>query len=167
MTSAFYSALSPPPLSMPPSIRMTPEQAKSLLAKQRAQKQPAHRTHRFAGLNRGLVRTRGEMNATERRYANELESRRLAGEIADWWFEPFSLRLTHPPEGQPARVTVDFMVLMPSGLVFLDDTKGSGLDNPASIVALKCAAELFPLWRFRIVKERTKKQGGGWEVREL
>lgn len=145
-------------------VRMTAAQAKSLLKKQQP-KEPAH--HRHTGLNRGLVRTRGEMNATERRYANELEERRRRGEISDWWFEPMSLRLTSPPEGQPARVTPDFMVLMPSGLVFIEDVKGSGPDNEASIVRMKCAAELFPLWRFRIVKQRTKKQGGGWEVREL
>lgn len=145
------------------SIRMTAAQAKKLLGKQ----QPAYRTHRFSGLNVGLRRQRGEMNGTETRYANELEAKRQAGEISDWWFEPMSLRLTHPPEGQPCTFSVDFMVLMNNGLVFMDEVKGSGIDNDASIVRLKCAAEMYPLWRFRLVKERTKKSGGGWEVREL
>lgn len=131
----------------------------------------ASRKHRFAGLNRGLRRKRGEMNDTEAAYAAELEQRRLAGEIADWWFEPFSIRLTHPPEGNPCRLTPDFMVLMNSGLVFIDDTKGSGPDNEASIVRMKCAAELFPLWRFRIVKHRKsadiKRDGRRWDITEL
>lgn len=144
-------------------LHMTAAEASKLLKK----KQPAPRTHRFAGLNVGLRRTRGEMNSTEAQYANELEAKRLAGEISDWWFEPMSLRLTHPPEGQPCTFSVDFMVLMNSGLVFMDEVKGSGIDNDASLVRLKCAAEMFPLWRFRKVKQRSKKAGGGWEVSEL
>lgn len=122
---------------------------------------------RFDGLNRGRIAKRGEMNATERKYAAELDAKKLTGEIVNYWFEPFSLRLTHPPEGQPARVTPDFLILMPSGILFIDDVKGSGVDNDASIVRMKCAAELYPLWRFRIVKQRTKKQGGGWDITEL
>lgn len=145
-------------------IHMTAAEAKALLGKQ----PPKQGSHRFSRLNVGLRRTRGEMNATETKYANELEARKQAGEIADWWFEPMSLRLSSPPEGQPCRVTVDFMVLMAAtGIVFMDDVKGTGVDNDASFVRMRFAAEQFPLWRFRIVKERTKKQGGGWEVREL
>jgi hypothetical protein len=123
------------------------------------------RAHRFTSLNKGLVRKRGEMNATESKYAHELEARRLVGEVADWWFEPFSLRLSAPPEGKGCSVSPDFMVLMPSGVVFVDDVKGSGPDNDASIVRMKFAAEMFPLWRFRIVKQ--KKAGGGWVITEL
>lgn len=122
---------------------------------------------RFAGLSRGRIAQRGEMNKTERRYADDLDARIAAGEITRYWFEPFSLRLSNPPGGQPARFTPDFLVLMPDGETFVDDVKGSGLDDNAAIVRAKCAAEMYPLWRFRIVKENRKKDGGGWTVKEL
>lgn len=130
------------------------------------------RGHRFAGLNRGLVRTRGEMNKTEAEYAADLALQVHAGTLADWWFEPFALRLTHPPEGEkPCLLTIDFMLLMPDGLVYIDDVKGSGPDNDASIVRIKCAAETFPLWKFRIVRKRAskdvKRDGVKWEIREV
>ena len=122
---------------------------------------------RFTGLSKGRVTARGEMNRTETQYANELQLRKLAGEIVDYWFEPFSLRLSSPPGGQPARYTPDFMVLMPDGLTLVEDVKGTGPDDLAAIVRIKSAAERFPLWKFRIVKQRTKKAGGGWDVREV
>ena len=62
---------------------------------------------------------------------------------------------------------VDFMVLMPDGLTLVEDVKGTGPDDLAAIVRIKSAAERFPLWKFRIVKQRTKKAGGGWDVREV
>lgn len=123
--------------------------------------------HRFSGLSKGRTGKRGEMNKTEAKYAAELELRKLAGEIVGYWFEPFSLRLSSPPEGQPARYTPDFMVLMPDGLTIIEDVKGSGLDDNAAIVRIKTAAEIFPLWRFRIVKQRRVKDGGGWELKEV
>jgi hypothetical protein len=123
--------------------------------------------HRFSGLSKGRVTARGEMNRTETKYANELQLRKLAGEIVDYWFEPFSLRLSSPPEGQPARYTPDFMVLMPDGLTVVDDVKGTGPDDLAAIVRIKTAAERFPLWKFRIVKQQTKKSGGGWVIKDV
>ena len=119
---------------------------------------------RFSGLSRGRIAKRGERNATESRYEETL----LADpEVERFWFEPFTLRLSHPPGGQPAKYTPDFLVLMKDGTTYVDDVKGSGLDDPASIVRLKCAGELFPLWIFRVAKERKKKDGGGFLVTEV
>lgn len=117
---------------------------------------------RFSALSRGRIAKRGEMNKTESEYASGLDSDKRAGEIIEYWFEPFSLRLSNPPEGQPARYTPDFLVLMPDGLTVVIDVKGSGLDDPASIVRIKCAAEQFPLWKFMIAKKQPKKNGGGF-----
>ena len=125
------------------------------------------RGSRFTHLSKGLVRTRGTMNKTEAKYADELRVRQMAGEIADFWFEPFSLRLSAPDKGQPARYTPDFMILMPDGTTLVDDVKSGGLDDNAAIVRIKCAAELFPLWIFRLVTPRRVKDGGGFEVREV
>lgn len=115
-------------------------------------------------LSLGLIRKRGEMNKTETEYADLLATDPA---VADFWFEPFSLRLSHPPEGQPATLTPDFLVLMKDGLTFVDDVKGTGKDDKASIVRMKCAAEQFTLWQFRICKKQTTSQGGGFKIHLL
>ena len=125
------------------------------------------RGNRFAGLSRGRVTERGAMNKTETRYARELDAMVRSETLARYWFEPFSLRLSNPPEGQPARYTPDFLLLYPDGRTVVVDVKGSGLDDTAAIVRAKCAAEQYPLWEFWIVKQQTKKAGGGWKTTEV
>ena len=124
-------------------------------------------SHRFTTLSKGRVATRGEMNKTEKRYAAELDEMIRQQKLVRYWFEPFSLRLTKPPKGQPARYTPDFLLLYPDGRTVVVDVKGSGIDNDASIVRIKCAAEHFPLWEFWLVKQKTKRQGGGWRTLEV
>ena len=110
---------------------------------------------RFTRLAQGLNRKRGEMNQTEAAYERwVLEPAKAAGEILDWWFEPLTVRLSHPPTGQPAKYTPDFMILGADGTIFMDDVKGSGPDDPASIVRIKCAAEQFPLFVWRVAKQQ-------------
>jgi hypothetical protein len=46
------------------------------------------------------------------------------------------------------------MILGADGRIFMDDVKGSGPDNPAAIVRIKCAAELFPLFVWRLAKQQ-------------
>jgi hypothetical protein len=45
-------------------------------------------------------------------------------------------------------LTIDFIVLLPDGTTYLDDSKGTGVDNDAQRVAMTCAAEQYPLWLF-------------------
>jgi hypothetical protein len=119
---------------------------------------------RFTQLSKGLVRTRGKMNKSETRYADELAIGKRTGAIADYWFEPFSLRISACESGQPARYTPDFMVLLPDGRTFLDDVKtASGFDDPAALVRIKVAASEYPLWVFRIVRPAV----GGFETQEI
>lgn len=120
--------------------------------------------NRFRTLSRGRITKRGERNKTEARYEETLAA---DGDVEKWWFEPLTLRLSHPETGQPAKFTPDFLVLMKDGTTYLDDVKGSGLDDNAAGVRIKTAAELYPLWRFRICKERRKRDGGGFEIREV
>ena len=124
--------------------------------KQQGIERPKSGGSRHKILSRGLNRSRGEMNATEARYRDLLETDDSVFAI---YHEPFSLRLTHPPKGQPGRVTPDFMVVMMDGTTYLDDVKGAGPDDAASIVRMKCAAELYPIWVFRIAKETGRKTG--------
>lgn len=120
---------------------------------------------RFKHLSRGLRRKRGEMNKTESAYADELTAN---PDVYRWWHEPFSLRLSSPESGQPARYTPDFLILMVDGTTYVDDVKASkGFDDNAGIVRAKCAAEQYPLWVFRLVYKRRVKDGGGFEIKEI
>ena len=122
-------------------------------------------THRFKHLSRGLRRTRGERNKTEAKYEAELM---VEPGVVRVWFEPFTIRISHPESGQPARYTPDFMVLMEDGTTYIDDVKPPGnIDDKASGVRIKACAELFPLWIFRIVKAKRKKDGGGFHRSEV
>lgn len=121
------------------------------------------RDHRYSIISRGRVAVRGNMNATEKAYAQWLMALQAAGEIAHWWFEPLRLRLSSPEAGRGAWYSPDFMVLMPDGLTFLDEVKGSKFMNDASKVRVRCAAEQFPLWKFRLAIRQKK----GFVVTEL
>lgn len=128
----------------------------------------APRRTRFDALSRGKVTARGEMNRTESAYAAELDAMIAAGQLLRYWFEPFSLRLSNPPKGQPARYTPDFLLLFPDGRTVIVDVKtSSGFDDFASGVRIKCAAEQFPLWEFWRVRRKRKKDGGGWTCEEV
>ncbi len=120
-------------------------------------------------LSLGETKRRGEMNKTETAYAEILQAGVLTGQVSKWWFEPFTLRISHPPAGntqhKAATYTPDFMVLYPDGRTCIDDTKGSKRGvNEAAIVRIKAAAEIFPLWEFRICTRLPQKQGGGFEI---
>ena len=131
---------------------------------------------RFKNLSRGLNRVRGERNKTEAEYElilvdsrdNETPLEGFDSHVVNWWFEPVTMRLSHPPEGQPARFSVDFMILLADGTTLMDEVKGSGgFEDPAAIVRLKCAAEQFSLWIFRRVQKKRKKDGGGWKITQV
>ena len=99
-------------------------------------------------------KTRGDMNATESKFAELLEVRRLTGEIAGWWFEPMAFRLA-----DRTTYTPDFMVLLNDGTLELIDTKvywhgkggkkgRAGWEEDAR-VKVKIAAEMYPLFTFK------------------
>lgn len=121
--------------------------------------------NRFDILSRGLRRTRGEMNKAEAAYSLILE---MDQSVYHWWFEPLSLRLSHPESGKPAIFTPDFLVLYTDGTTCLDDVKsGSMFDDTAALVRIKTAAELYPLWKFRRVIPLKAKDGGGYRYEEV
>jgi len=87
----------------------------------------------------------GEMNGIEKRYAAHLETRRVCGEIVSWKFEAIKLRLARATFYSP-----DFMVKMPDGCIELHETKGHWEDD--AVVKLKVAVEMFPEFKFVVVK---------------
>lgn len=97
------------------------------------------------------------MNGTERRYADLLEARRLAGEIRWWKFEALAFRLAeercfyHP----------DFIVMMADDTIEIHEVKG-GFIRDDGRDKLKIAAALFPFVFRRCVWDK-----GEWTITEI
>lgn len=101
----------------------------------------------------------GAMNKTEAAYAEHLEARRRAGEVAWFKFEGVKLRLA-----DNCFLTVDFAVMLADGSLELHDVKGSrAIYADDAKVKMKVAAEAYP-FVFRVAFPRQKKLGGGWDV---
>ena len=87
---------------------------------------------------------------TEQAYAGYLEVLRRAGQVADWRYEPVTLKLA-----QGVRYTPDFLTLYPDGSMSFHEVKGRKLDSfwsrPVGKVKVRLAAALFPWWRFAVV----------------
>ncbi len=104
---------------------------------------------------RGKRTERGEMNQTEKRYAEYLGCLRDIGQIEWFSFEGITLRLA-----KGLRLTPDFFVMRAGGVLECHEVKGFWADDAKAKV--KMAAELFP-FRFIAVKALAKKHGGGWK----
>jgi len=96
------------------------------------------------------------MNKTEIEYAKELELRKKAGEILDWKYEPFSLKLAGKTYYKP-----DFLVVFPEHFE-IHEVKG-GFIREDAMVKLKVAAKMFPWFKF-ILAQKKKKQ---WIIKEV
>lgn len=101
----------------------------------------------------------GEMNKAEAKYSLELERRKQAGEILWYAFEGIKLRLA-----DRTTYTVDFFVLDQSGILEAHEFKGWAMAD--SLVKLKVAAEMYP-FKFIMVKEVAKKDGGGYSFKQF
>jgi hypothetical protein len=104
----------------------------------------------------------GEMNATEAKYAEHLQARKLAGEVIEWMFEAVTFKLA-----ADCRYTPDFLVLHSDGTLEFVDAKGGGPMDEKSRVKIKCAAEKFFYFRFSIAKARPKRDGGGFAIEQF
>lgn len=102
----------------------------------------------------GRLKT-GQMNQTEAAYAQLLEHLKQSGEVAWYKFEGVKLRLADNTFYSP-----DFAVMHSDGRMDMVEVKGFWTDDAR--VKIKVAADLYP-FRFRAVKPRAKKRGGGWE----
>ena len=85
----------------------------------------------------------GEMNKTEERYSVLLNERVKSGEIQNWWFERMTFKLA-----DDTRYTPDFAVLLANGEMEMIDTKAGGPVQDDALVKIKCAAELFPQYKW-------------------
>lgn len=98
----------------------------------------------------------GMMNRTEQAYADYLKLRQATGEILWWKFEAIKLRLA-----DNTFYTGDFAVLAGDSVLEIHEVKGFWVDDAR--VKIKVAADQYP-FRFKAIKARSKRDGGGWEV---
>jgi len=99
------------------------------------------------------------MNKLEARYAELLELRKRSGEIIWYTFEGMKFVLAKRTTYMP-----DFIVQLADGEIEVHEVKGFW--EGTARVKIKCAAEKFP-FRFIAIKEKKKKDGGGWEIEEF
>lgn len=97
----------------------------------------------------------GQMNQTEKRYAERLDALLQAGEILWWLFEPMKLHL-----GERCYYSVDFLVLNSASELEAHEVKGGFIMDDA-MVKIKTAAEKFP---FKFIMAKWVKSK--WEFKE-
>lgn len=96
----------------------------------------------------------GSMNKTEAEYDALLALRQIAGEVLWRRFEGLKLRLA-----DSTFYTPDFAVMAADGVIECHEVKGFWRDDAR--VKIKVAAEQYP-FRFKAVRKRSKKDGGGF-----
>lgn len=101
----------------------------------------------------------GALNRSEEAYAAHLKAKQALGQIVWYAFEAVKLRLA-----DNTFYTPDFVVMALDGVIELHEVKGFWTDDAR--VKIKVAASLFP-FRFKAMKARSKKSGGGWEIEEF
>lgn len=112
-----------------------------------------------ASLARALPSERRYKSNLEERYAVRLELLRSAGEIVDWYYEPFNIRLA---DGTFYRV--DWAIKMPDGTIECHETKGWHANMRDSRTRWKIAADRLPWFRWVFVTERRRRGGSEWEM---
>lgn len=105
---------------------------------------------------------KGEMNATEQKFANYLRTLEITGEVLWWKHEGIKLQLA-----DRTTLTVDFNAMMADGLLVMFDVKGAkAIIEDDAKAKMKIAAEMYP-FIFRYAFPRTQKDGGGWIFEEI
>jgi hypothetical protein len=98
----------------------------------------------------------GQMNGTEKNYAQELELQKKAGTLLWYRFEGVKLRLA-----DNTFYTPDFAVMNLDMILEFHEVKGHWQDDAR--VKIKVAAEMYP-FKFFAMSPIPKKSGGGWKV---
>lgn len=144
-------------------MRFTEEEFNALQARQAKSKSPAPKQSTSKAKLHALGRKKkGEMNATEAKFANYLRGLEITGEILWWKHEGMKLQLA-----DNTTLNVDFNVMYADGLLVMIDVKGAkAIIEEDAKVKMKVAAEQFP-FVFRYAFPRQKKDGGGWIFEEI
>lgn len=102
-----------------------------------------------------------KMNRTEEAYAALLDQKKLTGDVIDWKFHPFNVRL-----GDNTFYEVDFFVLGGDMRLSIHEVKG-GYTSEKGGMKIKLCAEVLPYFRMVKASKQSKKDGGGWKIEEF
>jgi hypothetical protein len=98
-------------------------------------------------------------NSWEKRYADLLETLKRDGKIADWIYEPSSLKLFEVEESK-RRYTPDFMVVFPDRRVRFVEVKGRQRED--AILKFEAAAARY--WWFEFVMVTIDSKTKAWKI---
>lgn len=96
----------------------------------------------------------------EEQFALELERWKGLGIIRDWMYEPIKVKLA-----KRTYLTPDFLVQENDETLTFYETKGY-MEEDAN-VKLKTAASKFPMFRWILTTKARKRDGGGWQHKEI
>lgn len=144
-------------------MRFTEEEFNQLQARQAKSKSPTPKQSTSKAKLHALGRKKkGEMNATEAKFANYLRGLEITGEVLWWKHEGMKLQLA-----DNTTLNVDFNVMYADFRLVMIDVKGAkAIIEEDAKVKMKVAAEQFP-FVFRYAFPRQKKDGGGWIFEEI
>lgn len=135
-------------------MRWSQEQLDSHLKTHQNRKNSAVTPQKSKSDARALGRLKqGVMNQTESKYANHLESLKIAGEVAWYAFDSMKFRLADKTFYSP-----DFIVMKSTGELEAHEVKGHWEDDAR--VKIKVAAGMFPI-PFIAIKYNSKNNS--WE----
>lgn len=115
--------------------------------------------NKFTSFGRGRQKKTGEMNRTETKYRDRLESMKQSGLIIWYAYEPMTFRLAKGTSYNP-----DFAVMLADGMIEFHEVKGGTkktkvngdvvskpfIHDSKSTTKIKIAAEMFP-FIFKVV----------------
>jgi hypothetical protein len=152
-------------------LRMTEEEYQALLsanagkkAPKASAKTPKPEVQPMTGVQRWQALGRlpeGELNGTEKEFADLLEAWKHDGKVLWWKAHPFNIRVA---KGTYYRL--DFLALMSDGVLTMFETKG-GYTSEKGAMKIKLAAEALPVMRMVKATKRKKADGGGFELQEF
>ena len=105
----------------------------------------------------------GEMNKTERAFAQHLDELKQKGLIVEYWFESIKLKVA----SNRCEYLPDFLALRSDGSLVIFEVKGAKaiFTDDAKVKCKVCADKYpFPLY---VVFPIPKKNGGGWQFEEM
>jgi len=101
------------------------------------------------------------MNKTEAEHAANLTALKSAGKIIDFKFDHITIKIA-----DDTRYTPDFWVMLADRTIEFHEVKGWMFEDDA-LVKIKVASEQCYWAVFRAYIKQSKKNGGGWKVREF
>ena len=105
----------------------------------------------------------GEMNKTEKAFAEHLEALKRQGAIVDYWFESVKLKIA----SNRCDYLPDFLVLKNDSTLELYEVKGAkAIWTDDSKVKCKVCSDKYPFPLY-VVFPKSKKEGGGWTYLEI